>query len=452
MDSSSGIKLFLEINVAILWLVALTATTGSFATIIWRCIRKSKRISNNIIVVRRLLFMAIACWIFPLVFAYWLSREGNSIFTYEMFYSNSDEIMLVPFINLIWLVGVIIRVSGYAAQYRMLCRLKADSIRDFESEVQVYGLTKRSVEVYRSEAVRSPMTMGSIRPSIFLPIDCFDSDTLKLILTHEVNHIKHMDAVMKCLLMAITSINWFSRGAKQLFYDVNAYNEFYCDIASIDQLGIDSDEYYSCIRRLKAGKKRMGFSGASTLFENLNTLKDRTRVYDLYAKARRDGSLYSGRSFITIFAAIFAAAVLAFTACYAEVVAYDMFMKLTTSYSFEKHDIFKQQSAAESYTYSARQLNITPIDDAVSEHRTWTIGREQEFRCGSYYLEKGESIWVYTSSDNEVEFGIVRETDRYCLVGRNEGHNFTADRDGFYYVYVKNIADGKTTGQSLVVK
>ena len=87
-----------------------------------------------------------------------------------------------------------------------------------------------------------------------------------------------------------------------------------------------------------------------------------------------------------------------------------------------------------------------------SDEQKWTLQKDQEIQFGPFYKEKGESIWVYTYANYKVEYGIIRDTKRRCLEGKNEGHNFDIEESGMYYVFIRNWSGERTEGGSLVVQ
>ena len=87
-----------------------------------------------------------------------------------------------------------------------------------------------------------------------------------------------------------------------------------------------------------------------------------------------------------------------------------------------------------------------------SDEQKWTLQKDQEIQFGPFYKEKGESIWVYTYANYKVEYGIIRDTKRRCLEGKNEGHNFDIEESGLYYVFIRNWSGERTEGGSLVVQ
>ena len=57
-------------------------------------------------------------------------------------------------------------------------------------------------------------------------------------------------------MLVISSLYWFCPGIKQLFAELNVCNEYYCDLDSIKQLGIEQHEYFSKIRAFAADQKQ----------------------------------------------------------------------------------------------------------------------------------------------------------------------------------------------------
>ena len=122
------------------------------------------------------------------------------------------------------------------------------------------------------------MTMGFLNPCIFLPSGEIDKETLRLILVHELTHIHHKDFLMKQMMLVISSLYWFCPGINELFAELNVCNEYYCDLDSIKQLGIEQHEYFSKIRAFAADQKQRRAYAYSAMCENKNTLKARERA------------------------------------------------------------------------------------------------------------------------------------------------------------------------------
>lgn len=259
------------------------------------------------------------------------------------------------------------------------------------------------------------------------------------------------------MMLVISSLYWFCPGINELFAELNVCNEYYCDLDSIKQLGIEQHEYFSKIRAFAADQKQRRAYAYSALCENKNTLKARERA------AQKTQLAQNSKMFTTtgrITAVILAGIILctsAYTISFASIVSYDAAMKFVTSEETEYQKNQTEINASDLY-FTGDEIKIDELLSKKSAHKygsdeqKWTLQKDQEIQFGPFYKEKGESIWVYTYANYKVEYGIIRDTKRRCLEGKNEGHNFDIEESGLYYVFIRNWSGERTEGGSLVVQ
>lgn len=118
---------------------------------------------------------------------------------------------------------------------------------------------KRTVKVYISDQVQSPVTAGVIHPKIILPSDLdFDNlQNLECILTHEMTHIKNYDVAKKYLLLFVTMIHFFNPFVWVMYTLFNRDIETYCDEKTISELGENKRKSYAlCLLNYIESKQR----------------------------------------------------------------------------------------------------------------------------------------------------------------------------------------------------
>ncbi len=73
------------------------------------------------------------------------------------------------------------------------------------------GLRRRIDLVVLHEAVSSPMTYGTLRPTIVLPVDAktWGDDGLTRAIVHELEHIRRADWLTQCLSRTLCAVYWF---------------------------------------------------------------------------------------------------------------------------------------------------------------------------------------------------------------------------------------------------
>jgi beta-lactamase regulating signal transducer with metallopeptidase domain len=96
----------------------------------------------------------------------------------------------------------------------------------------IQGLAlKRTVRVFYSDRINTPMTYGIWKPVILFPAntDWQDKTLLRYILTHESTHIRRFDVLVKGLLAAAVCVHWFNPLVWVMYVLANRDIELACD-------------------------------------------------------------------------------------------------------------------------------------------------------------------------------------------------------------------------------
>ncbi len=150
----------------------------------------------------------------------------------------------------VWLAGVVVWiVLGVAAYELTLHRLKT-AVMDDDPWVLSWirqNRGRKNVTVWRSDAVKAPMTAGVFRTRIFLPnTEAYrDRTSLEMILCHEMAHVNHYDLPGKLILLAMLALHWFNPLAWILYRMCNADFEYAADEAVIRKHGSSQKQNYA---------------------------------------------------------------------------------------------------------------------------------------------------------------------------------------------------------------
>ncbi len=109
----------------------------------------------------------------------------------------------------------------------------------------------RVIRIYQSYFTKNPLTYGTWRPVILLPID-FDltnQQNLEYVLAHECTHIKHFDSIKKLILAVTVSLHWFNPFVWLMYFIANYDIELYCD-ESVIKSGVDAKSYANSLVEL----------------------------------------------------------------------------------------------------------------------------------------------------------------------------------------------------------
>ena len=114
------------------------------------------------------------------------------------------------------------------------------------------GITKK-VMVYVSELVKSPMTVGYLKPIILLPfavLSNLSTQQVEAILLHELSHIKRYDYLVNLVMSFITTVLYFNPFVKQFMKTIEEERENCCDQLVL-QFEYDNVAYASALLTLE---------------------------------------------------------------------------------------------------------------------------------------------------------------------------------------------------------
>ncbi len=119
----------------------------------------------------------------------------------------------------IWLLGFLTTLSIYLKKYlyfrrliRNASQLQDERCHDILAHWRKAFKVKRRVKLVYSRQGLSPFTLGVLKPVIYLPQSLLETDDIELlnsVISHEVTHIKHNDAIWVKFQNLIQSIYFF---------------------------------------------------------------------------------------------------------------------------------------------------------------------------------------------------------------------------------------------------
>lgn len=99
---------------------------------------------------------------------------------------------------------------------------------------------KKTVEIFESALVRSPIVLGHLKPIIFFPIGAINRlsiEEVESILAHELAHISRNDYLMNIIMNIIESLYFFNPAMWWLSSQIKTEREHCCDDIAIDYTG-----------------------------------------------------------------------------------------------------------------------------------------------------------------------------------------------------------------------
>ncbi|SNS93556.1 Signal transducer regulating beta-lactamase production, contains metallopeptidase domain [Anaerovirgula multivorans] len=178
---------------------------------------------------------------------------GARVFIYEnMEYMETvnKPLQLEPMMML-WMVGAVLLILFFIVSFNKSYReirtalpIKDNPLIDrWIREIKTY----RSISVLVSDKATTPLTYGIIKPKIILPkvMDYSNEIQMRYILTHELIHIKRLDALWKLLLISALCLHWFNPMVWVLYVLMNRDLEIACDEEVIKLFGDSTKSDYA---------------------------------------------------------------------------------------------------------------------------------------------------------------------------------------------------------------
>jgi bla regulator protein blaR1 len=223
-----------------LWQMALLWVVYQLATAI---LRKNKS-SQKGWLATVLLFSGFAWFVFT--FFSILADKPASETGYSAFITiNGNESVnnwlytMLPVASLVYLVLLTLPILNFIRNYRYVQVIrkyglkKADvKWRMFAQKIAAQMGIAKSVQVWMSEFVTSPVTIGYIKPIILLPIAAINhlsAEQIEAVLLHELSHIKRFDYLVNLITRIIQTILYFNPFVRAFAAIIEREREKNCD-------------------------------------------------------------------------------------------------------------------------------------------------------------------------------------------------------------------------------
>lgn len=158
----------------------------------------------------------------------------------------------VSFLSFLYTITVVIFSVRLFFQYRInkniyrkgLLPANKTVLKFLDEMTNKIGISK-TVRIWLSEKVESPLTIGFLKPLIILPVAALGQLTYeqaKAVIAHELFHIKRNDYLLNLLMMVAEVILFFNPFARMLFETVKKERENSCD-DQVLAIGFDAWDY-----------------------------------------------------------------------------------------------------------------------------------------------------------------------------------------------------------------
>lgn len=147
--------------------------------------------------------------------------------------------LLLPYVSLAYLFLLIVLCVRWMFGYRAIRDLRFQGLQKMPAEWRIFvrdlsdrlGIG-RKVQVFLSEKVGSPLTLGFLKPVILVPVASINhltTEQLEAVLLHELAHIRRFDYLVNILLSVVEIALFFNPFTQMLRKTVGKERENSCD-------------------------------------------------------------------------------------------------------------------------------------------------------------------------------------------------------------------------------
>jgi len=302
-----------------------------------------------------------------------------------------------------------------------------------------------SVSVEYNPFVQTPMVYGIRNPKVLLPTEEYTTDQLKIILLHELTHIKHKDIFWKLLCRMILLIYWFYPLKRQIFKAVNEWSEVYCDFSVINETG-SKKGYFKTIYDIMIHQ----FQFQEYICAGIGECNLERRI--LIAKnIRRMNTEKWIIGFILSMCFILFGGISVVTAMESMQLGYRILDRNTTEeIVVDGTPEVMNLVVHKRYGYDPRIFHTKYLEDDGSIYGVDFLKKKERVQTKWIYLKKGQKVFfkVFDMTDKDankrkLEAGIRDFSNNIKYVNRSEeiDYKFSIEKSGKYQCFVSNYND-----------
>lgn len=203
--------------------------------------------------------------------SFWLLNSAQNVTPARPQTSAWEIALLVVFT--LWLAGILVCASRFALELFKMRRIVRNSIPCGD---KLAGIICERAELRLSGQVTNAILTGYFRPVILLPADaakCMSIDELKIVIAHELAHLRRRDHLTMPLQAVVKAIFFFHPLVRYALARLELERELACDEIVLDG-GIAAKQYSELILKI-AEQDVIARHGLHPAFTNKEQLKRR---------------------------------------------------------------------------------------------------------------------------------------------------------------------------------
>ena len=106
---------------------------------------------------------------------------------------------------------------------------------------------RAEVSIFASQHITTPFTIGLLVPRIILPASMVNTKACRMIISHELEHVKNHDNLIKLLCLIGMLLHWYNPFIYLLYWEICKVSEQVCDAAVIQNMSEPEIEQYKLL-------------------------------------------------------------------------------------------------------------------------------------------------------------------------------------------------------------
>ncbi len=429
-------------------LVFLLSLTGAIMVMLWYAIGLVLERIGFANIVFELLKMVVLFFVLPIAFITLKWYESDMGKGY-LFSPTPYIVKLCKPVLPCWLLGAIIVLLTMIFEL-LWTKVKYREAFPCSGNVQaVFGelkgdlLSKRSVlQLKQCYKASTPCVVGLFQTTIILPVENYTTEELHVILYHEMTHYKQKDLLLKLVAYIVLAIHWFNPFAWILFFKIQKWSEFACDLKACKYVG-GPKPYFDVILRITMDNP-ISNSLVSHMADQKHELIERARKLMKITQMKK-------RSAFSMILVLCSAFMLSSTSVYAATVecadAYIAMEKATSVEASQTQSVVLSEGMTMEYGDTP---GITVVEGESQQHQSrasygfsWDVPAGYRVYTPWFDCEAGGEILVSAFVDpTNVNMRIGLEDSmgyRYYVEGTDTiAHVFSISSSGEYRIYAQN--------------
>ncbi len=167
----------------------------------------------------------------------------------EVNLSSKIQIRLFDLIAYIWGTGVLIfSLVVIISYFRFLCHKNKNAVKISDnkifSEVKKELKIKRRIRLKASSDIGSPMLVGILFPTVYIPCREIPGNNMRMVLLHELTHYKRKDLLVKWFAILVNAVHWFNPLCYLACAALSEACEVSCDMSVTKNMSEDEQKLY----------------------------------------------------------------------------------------------------------------------------------------------------------------------------------------------------------------